>query len=105
MSREDDARSGVRRGELAGPLPPRPCGFPAFRASFPLVMVTAHKDRREQGVQTRSSGLGTWASLAERWLVLCYAALRALQYSWASLVAQLVKHPPAMWETWVQSLG
>ena len=28
-----------------------------------------------------------------------------LQYSWASLAAQLVKNPPAMWETWVQSLG
>ena len=28
-----------------------------------------------------------------------------LQYSWSSLVAQLVKHLPAMWETWVQSLG
>ena len=28
-----------------------------------------------------------------------------LQYSWASLVAQLVKNPPATWETWVQSLG
>ena len=27
-----------------------------------------------------------------------------LQYSWASLVAQQVKNPPAMWETWVQSL-
>ena len=27
-----------------------------------------------------------------------------LQYSWASLVAQLVKNP-IMWETWVQSLG
>ena len=27
-----------------------------------------------------------------------------LQYSWASLVAQLVKNPPAVWETWVQSL-
>ena len=26
------------------------------------------------------------------------------QYSWASLVAQLVKSLPAMWETWVQSL-
>ena len=25
--------------------------------------------------------------------------------SWASLVAQLVKNPPAMWETWVRSLG
>jgi len=24
---------------------------------------------------------------------------------WASLVAQLVKNPPAMWETWVQSLN
>ena len=28
-----------------------------------------------------------------------------LQYSWASLVAQLVKKSPAMQETWVQSLG
>ena len=28
-----------------------------------------------------------------------------LQYSWASLVAQIVKNSPAMWETWVQPLG
>ena len=28
-----------------------------------------------------------------------------LQYSWASLVAQLVKNLPAMWESWVRSLG
>ena len=28
-----------------------------------------------------------------------------LQYSLASLVAQVVKNPPAMWETWVRSLG
>ena len=27
------------------------------------------------------------------------------QYSWASLVAQLVKNAPAIQETWVQSLG
>ena len=27
------------------------------------------------------------------------------QYSWASLVAQLVKNPPTMRETWVQALG
>ena len=27
-----------------------------------------------------------------------------LQYSWASLVTQLVKNLPAMWETWVRSL-
>ena len=28
-----------------------------------------------------------------------------LQHSRTSLVAQLVKNPPAVWETWVQSLG
>ena len=28
-----------------------------------------------------------------------------LEYSWASLMGQLVKNPPAMWESWVQSLG
>ena len=26
-------------------------------------------------------------------------------HSWASLVAQMVKNPPARWETWVRSLG
>ena len=24
---------------------------------------------------------------------------------WASLVAQMVKNPPAVWETWIRSLG
>ena len=28
-----------------------------------------------------------------------------LQYSRASLMAQMVKNPPAVWETWVRSLG
>ena len=28
-----------------------------------------------------------------------------LQYSWASLVAQLVKNPPTIQKTWVQPLG
>ena len=28
-----------------------------------------------------------------------------LQYSWGSLVAQTVKNPPAMQETWARSLG
>ena len=28
-----------------------------------------------------------------------------LQYCWASLMAQPVKNQPAMWETWVRSLG
>ena len=29
----------------------------------------------------------------------------SLQYSWASLVAQMINNLPAMWETWVRSLG
>ena len=29
----------------------------------------------------------------------------SLLHSWASLVAQPVKNPAAMWETWVRSLG
>ena len=28
-----------------------------------------------------------------------------LQYSWSSLVAQMLKNPPAVWEAWVQLLG
>ena len=28
-----------------------------------------------------------------------------LQYYWDSLVTQLVKNPPAIWENWVRSLG
>ena len=28
-----------------------------------------------------------------------------LHYSWTSLVAQMVKNPPAMRETWIRSLG
>ena len=28
-----------------------------------------------------------------------------LQYSWASLVTQRIKNPPAMQKTWVPSLG
>ena len=28
-----------------------------------------------------------------------------LQYSWTPLVAQVINNLPAMWETWVQSMG
>ena len=34
-------------------------------------------------------------------IIGCFSFKNPLQYSWASLVAQLVKNPPAMWETWV----
>ena len=37
--------------------------------------------------------------------LLCPVFTTALSLLGASLIAQLVKNPPAMWETWVQSLG
>ena len=41
-----------------------------------------------------------------QFLKICWRRDRLpLQYSWASLVAQLLKKPPTVWETWVQSLG
>ena len=39
----------------------------------------------------------------EKWKITDH--LGTLPKPWASLVAQLVKNLPAMWETWVQSLG
>ena len=38
-------------------------------------------------------------------LILSLDRMSNLILSWASLVAQLVKNPPAMQETWVRSLG
>ena len=40
-----------------------------------------------------------------RWQLVKKITYRALSIYWASLVAQMVKCPPAMWETWVRSLG
>ena len=34
-----------------------------------------------------------------------YACNKNYYHGWASLMAQTVKNPPAIWETWVRSLG
>ena len=39
------------------------------------------------------------------WLQTYQQQILSSPLVWASLRAQLVKNPPAMWETWVQSLG
>ena len=38
-------------------------------------------------------------------LFFFFLKVRGREFGWASLVGQLVKNPPAMRETWVQSLG
>ena len=37
--------------------------------------------------------------------ILGYSGWHSGKVFWASPVAQMVKNPPAMWETWVLSLG
>ena len=40
-----------------------------------------------------------------KWIILSDVYWTLIYGRWASPVAQLVKNPPAMWETWVRSLG
>ena len=78
--------------------------IPLFMLSFPLKV---HKLLNIYPFFSRSSWprnrTRNWAKIsciAGR-LFTCWAT----RYSSASLVPQLVKNLPAMWETWVQSLG
>ena len=50
---------------------------------------------------------GKTSRLADLWIGTVSKSLLGytLQYSWGSLVAQLVKNPPAVQKAWVQSLG
>ena len=52
-------------------------------------------------------GLTGWISLQSKglWRVFSNTNSSALRFLWTSLVAQMVKHLPAMQETWVWSLG
>ena len=75
--------------------------FPYFLNSFlALIFFPGSSVGKESACSAGDSGsiLGLGKSPEE-------AIGYPLQYSWASLVAQLVKNPPVMWETWVRSLG
>ena len=63
-----------------------------------MVIACIHATDKEQNQDLYPGNLALGRSAGE---VISYP----LQYSWASHVAQLVKNPPAMRETWVQSLG
>ena len=70
---------------------------------LPLLGNTAFPDRSVGKGSTCNAGdpgsiPGSGRSVGER---IGYP----LQYSWASLVAQLVRNSPAMQEAWVRSLG
>ena len=68
--------------------------------SFYLIDNIGSSDGKESACNEGDPGLtpGSGSSPGEE-------AGYSLQYSWVSLVAQMVKNLPAMRETWVQSLG
>ena len=61
----------------------------------------------DEGFPDRSTGKKSACNAGDTGLILVLERSAEegigypLQYSWAFLVAQLVKNPPAMWETWV----
>ena len=68
---------------------------PEFKSIISLVLSCLYSP-------TLNFSMTTGKTIAlTRWTFVGYP----LQYSWASLVAQLVKNPPGMRETWVRSLG
>ena len=67
---------------------------------FPLSLILIAQLVKKYACNARDPGLisGSGRSAGEG---IGYP----FQCSWASLVAQLVKNTPAIWETWVPSLG
>ena len=70
--------------------------FPPFASVYLIHRLVGKESACDAGDPGSIPGLGRSSGEGTDYL---------LQYSWASLVAQLVKNPSAVWETWVRSLG
>ena len=83
---------------LCGPTDCSPPGSSVHGISQAKILEQAAVSYSRGSSQPRDQIPVSWISYVafiHRWVL----------YHWASLVAQLVKNPPAMWETWVWSLG
>ena len=89
-------------------MPPQ--NMPFWRRSYSELKVT-EKEMTPYGFPDSSVGKESTCNAGDTGSILGSGRFPGegigypLQYPWASLVAQLVKNPPAMRETWVQSLG
>ena len=88
-------------------------GLPVSYSSFPLAIASDSPVGKEStcdaGDPVLIPGL-EFAKFMEIWQINRKRSAGEgigcpLQYTWASLVVQLVKNLPAMWGTWVWSLG
>ena len=69
--------------------------------------TVAHQAPPSMGFSSKSTGVGWHCLLQELWLQGYIATTKSTGYiaTWASLLTQSVKNPPAMQETQVWSLG
>ena len=83
--------------------------FPPILITSSILMLTVHK--LHEGFSDSSVGQESACNAGDHGLIPGSGRSAGegigypFQYSWASLVARLVKNPPAMWETGVRSLG
>ena len=95
---------GIESGHMEGGLPRQFSGKESTcqAGDAGLIPGLGRSPGKGNGncLQYRRTWLDSWISK------ICWRRDRLpIPYSWASLVAQLVKNQPAMWETWVRSLG
>ena len=83
-----------------------PCAILGFFVCLPWCMTSRGIKKKNQGFPDSSVGKEFTCNAGDPGLI--HGSGRSagegigypLQDSWASLVAQLVENPPAMWETW-----
>ena len=88
-----------------------PSWAPCAYSRFPLALYFTHGSVYLPDFPGSSAGKESFCNAGDSGLILGLERSPGegigypLQYSWASLVAQMVKNSPAMWKTWVRSLG
>jgi len=86
------------------------CGFPQSRNGHFVTRLPCDHAKNIYGSPGGSDGKESACNAGDSGLISGSGRSAGegigypLQYSWASLVAQLVKNPPAMWETGVRSM-
>ena len=81
-------------------------GFPVLHCSLEFAQTHVYRGFPDNSVGKESAfNAGDPGLIPESGRSAGEGIGHPFQYSWASLVAQLVKNLPAEWETWIQSLG
>ena len=82
------------------------CGIFVSQPGLEPVLPGLEVQSLNQWTTRKGSTLFKWCQILPPNTIL-HARIWALKldHEWASLVAQMVKHLPAMWESWVRSLG